>query len=107
VCVLRPWICNCKHRDVVFEHGMLFMPLRPHLYASVIVMSETSDDLDVVERGRGGESGIFSNFSPFSVLIAWHKNDIETAQPTGAAVPPQQPGHLVTGAYLMLVGDIQ
>jgi len=38
----------------------------PHFYVSVIVMSQRGDLLDVVEQGRGGESGVFS---PFGVPI--------------------------------------
>jgi hypothetical protein len=66
VCGSRPWICNgfVSIGDPVFGHAV---HAPPHLHATVIVMSQTGDHLDVVEQGQRGEYGVFS---PFGVLIA-------------------------------------
>jgi hypothetical protein len=53
----------CKHTRSNFGHAVH----APPLYATVIVMSQTGDHSGDVEKGRGGESGVFS---PFRVLIA-------------------------------------
>ena len=55
VCDLRPWIC--KHTRSSFWPGCL-CHAPPHLFATVIVMSQTGDH--DIERGQQGESGVFS-----------------------------------------------
>jgi hypothetical protein len=52
-------------RDPVFGHAV---HAPPQLYAIVIVMPRTGDHLDVVEKGRGGKSEVFSPYDGYLMI---------------------------------------